>query len=227
MRYESTSTPAGGSATATLPPPRPMLWPLRPVESADHRITEDSGQLVITIMHAPLRGVTAEMLRWWYRHVPGTMTYAGETWPRYLVWHPLDHISYDVVRPAPVGRVGPGAELHIVEALGRDPANKLDIRLRVEEIGEGRAVIAKRVLGTGIVRLENEYADSPAGATYVARMRIGDHGPLGRLLLNHVARHRAFPPRRIQPWIRHHIEEIGNLENFLPELYQDQVGQEP
>jgi hypothetical protein len=227
MGYGSTPTPPGGPATATLPPPRPMLWPLRPVESAEHRISEDGGQLVITIMHAPLLGVTAEMLRWWYCHVPGTMTYAGETWPRYLVWHPLDHISYDVVRPAPDGRVGPGAELHIVEALGRDPANRLDIRLRVDEIGAGRAVIAKRVLGTGIVRLENEYADSPAGATYVTRMRIGDHGALGRLLLNRVARHRAFPPRRIQPWIRHHVEEIGNLENFLPELYQDRADQEP
>jgi hypothetical protein len=25
--------------------------------------------------------------------------------------------------------------------------------------------------------------------------------------------------RRIEPWMAHHIEEIGNLENFLPELF--------
>lgn len=210
----------------TIPPPRPVLWPLRPVESAEHRIADLGGQRVITIRHAPLRGVTAEMLQWWYHHVPGTMAYAGAVWPRYLVWHPLDHISYDVVGEATGGRVDRDAELHIVEALGRDPANVLDIRVRVEEIGDGRAMIAKRVLGSGIVRLENEFADSPAGARYETRMRIGDDSRLGRLLLNQIARRRAFPPARVLPWIRHHIEEIGNLENFLPDLFRDRADQE-
>jgi hypothetical protein len=243
MRQDSTPTPDGepqpaaGTSTASpahgaagnikLPPPRPILWPLRPAESAEHQITNDSGQLIITITHAPLRGVTAEMLQWWFRHVAGTMSYAGGIWPRYLVWHPLDHISYDVVRPAVDGGVGPGAKLHIVEALGRNSADLLNIRVRVDEIGEGRAVIAKRVLGTDIVCLENEFADSLAGATYNTRLRIGDHGPLGRLLLNHIARHRAFPPTRIQRWVRHHIEEIGNLENFLPDLFRERADQEP
>jgi hypothetical protein len=58
-------------------------------------------------------------------------------------------------------------------------------------------------------------------------MRIGDTGPLGRLLFNHIAHRRAFPPRRIRPWIRHHIEEIGNLENFLPGLFRDRADHEP
>jgi hypothetical protein len=103
-----------------LPPPRPLLWPLRPVQSARWSVTEDHGRVVVTVEHAPLAGVTTEMLRWWYRHVPGRMTYAGRTWPRYLVWHPLDHIGYQVVRPGATGGVGPGAGLHITEALGRD-----------------------------------------------------------------------------------------------------------
>jgi hypothetical protein len=131
-----------------IPKPRPVLWPLRPEESAAHTVARHDGEVVVTIEHAPLRGVTAEMLRWWYGHVPGTMAYAGGTWPRYLVWHPLDHIAYEVVRPAPTGGVGTGAELHITEALGRDPDNVHDIHPRVVELAAGRAVIAKRVLGT-------------------------------------------------------------------------------
>jgi hypothetical protein len=97
----------GHAGTIKLPPPRPILWPLRPAESAEHQITNDGSQLIITITHAPLRGVTAEMLQWWFRHVAGTMSYAGGIWPRYLVWHPLDHVSYDVVSPAADGGVGP------------------------------------------------------------------------------------------------------------------------
>ena len=43
------------------------------------------------------------MLSWWYRHVPGTMQYADGTYSRYLVWHPLDHISYEIENEHPVG----------------------------------------------------------------------------------------------------------------------------
>lgn len=66
-----------------IPPPRPVLWPLRPVQSARTRVGELDGRTVVTIEHAPLPGVTAEMLTWWYGHVPGTMEYAGATYPRY------------------------------------------------------------------------------------------------------------------------------------------------
>jgi hypothetical protein len=77
------------------------------------------------------------------------------------------------------------------------------------------------------VRLENEFTDSPDGATYLSRLTLGDHTTLGRLLLNQVARGRAFPPRRIQPWVRHHVEEIGNLPHFLPDLFRDEAGVKP
>jgi DAPG hydrolase-like protein len=71
-----------------------MLWPLRDVRTADVSITELSdGRRQIIIDHAEMNGVTPAMLAWWYGHVVGDMEYAGRTYPRYLVWHPLDHIS--------------------------------------------------------------------------------------------------------------------------------------
>jgi DAPG hydrolase PhiG domain len=79
-----------------LPARRPVLWPLRPQDSARVSRSDDGGRRVVTIEHAALTGVTAEMLTWWYGHVPGTMPYADGMYPRYLVWHPLDHISYEV-----------------------------------------------------------------------------------------------------------------------------------
>ncbi|MDP4502239.1 DAPG hydrolase family protein [Nonomuraea turcica] len=203
-----------------------MLWPLRPAESAKVSRTAHDGQVVVSIEHAPLSGVTPDMLAWWYAHVPGTMAYAGDVYPRYLVWHPLDHILYQVIRPAAGGGVGPGAQLHITEALGRDPGRLIDIRVQVEELGAAGAIIAKRVAGTHLVRLENEFAAAPEGVRYVTRMRLGDHSPLGRLALNRVATTRAFPPAKLQAWTRHHIEEIGNLEHFLPALYAERAPHE-
>jgi hypothetical protein len=29
------------------------------------------------------------------------------------------------------------------------------------------------------------------------------------------------------PWVRHHVEEIGNLPHFLPDLFRDEAGVEP
>ena len=213
-----------------LPQPRPVLWPLRPVESAGVSRSMVGARKVITIEHAPLAGVTAEMLAWWYRHVPGTMEYAGAMYPRYLVWHPLDHISYDIEDPGDGSRpeiVGAGTKLHIMEAFGRDPDMLLDIYVTVERMDERSAVIARRLIGTSVVQLENEFASAPSGARYVTRMTLGDDTLPGRVLLNRVARVRALPPRKLARWIRHHIEEIGNLENFLPSLFAQRADHEP
>ena len=209
----------------TLRAPRPVLWPLRPQDSARVSRTDDSGRKVVTIEHAPLADVTAEMLAWWYRHVPGKMSYAGRMYPRYLVWHPLDHISYDVENNG--GTVEAGSRLHIVEALGRDLNSVLDIHVTVERVDERSAVISRRVFGSSVVRLENEFESSSAGAKYVTRMTLGDDTLPGRLLLNRVARTRALPPPKLERWIRHHIEEIGNLEHFLPTLFDERATVEP
>jgi hypothetical protein len=201
------------------------LWPLRPQESASVSRSDDSGRRIVTIEHAPLPGVTAEMLSWWYGHVPGTMQYAGETYPRYLVWHPLDHISYEVDnKSVPVQA---GSKLHIVEALGRDPDSVLDIHVTVEAVNGRSAIISRRIAGSAVVRLENEFESTTAGARYVTRMTLGDDTLPGRLLLNRIARTKALPPPKLERWIRHHIEEIGNLEHFLPTLFDERAPAEP
>lgn len=214
----------------TLPDPRPVQWPLRKPSSATVTRTSDRHRTIVRIEHEPLRGVTARMLRWWYGNVPGAMIYAGKEYPRYLVWHPLDHISYDVV-DAPAAHtdahdpVHSGSKLRIREALQRNSDQIIDIRVSVEELGAHRAVIVKRVLGTTIVRLENDFNDVPHGAGYRTTLTVGDDTPLARAFLNRIAHRRAFPEARIGPWVTHHIEEIGNLEHFLPHLFAEQAHQ--
>jgi hypothetical protein len=55
-------------------------------------------------------------------------------------------------------------------------------------------------------------------------MSLGDDTALGRRLLARVARTRALPPNELRSWISHHTDEIGNLENFLPDLYRQHGG---
>ena len=48
---------------------------------------------------------------------------------------------------------------------------------------------------------------------------VGTTAWFGRLAFNRIIRPRIFPKNMARAWLRHHVEEIGNLEHFLPELY--------
>ncbi|HEY4567936.1 MAG TPA: hypothetical protein VIH10_00680 [Kribbella sp.] len=207
-----------------LPAPRPVLWRLRPLESAAVSTSSDDSRTIVTIAHAPLEQVTPEMLAWWYTHIPGDMQYAGTTWPRYLVWHPLDHISYQAMTP---GEIGPGSRLHMSEALGRDPSMLLELDVTIETVDSQSAILTKRILGSSIARIETEFVRTYAGCRCTTRLTLGDTTPLGRMFLNRTAHQRAFPPPKLSAWIRHHVEEVGNLENFLPDLYHYRANREP
>jgi len=204
-----------------LPPPRPVLWPLRPIESAAiaDELLQD-GRRRITIEHAELVGVAPHMLAWWFGHIVGEMDYAGSIWPRYLVWHPLDHISYEIVGPA-VGRtvVAPGTRIRVREAFQRRPDYLLDQTLTVERLDDRAAIIVKHLVSASAVRLTNEFEPTPQGTRYSSRMEIGSSSRLGRLGLNRLLRSRVIPGEQGLAWARHRVEEIGNLEHFLPALY--------
>jgi hypothetical protein len=207
-----------------LPEPRPVLWPLRPVSSAeieDRRL--DDGRRQIVIRHQELSGVTPRMLDWWYGHVDGPMEYAGKNYPRYLVWHPLDHISYRVKRPQPDGSVGPGSRLRITEAFQRRSDRLLRINVEVRRRDMGAAVIGKSVFGFSILELVNSFTPTNAGTAYATMMTIGTSGWPGRLGLNALLTARILPGEMAMHWARHHVEEIGNLENFLPALFGAQA----
>jgi hypothetical protein len=202
-----------------VPPPRPVLWPLRPLCSADIDIREGpDGRRCITICHAELDGVTPDMLAWWFAHVDGEMDYAGGRWPRYLVWHPLDHISYRVVTHATEGAVASGARLHIREAFQRARSNLLDVTVEVERIDPGAAIIRRQLLGLTVARLVNRFEPTRAGARYVSELTIGADGIAGQLGFNRAVRARVLPGDMALAWARHHVEEVGNLEYLLPQL---------
>ena len=79
--------------------PRPFNWAMKPLDSAETGVkTLDDGRLELTIRHDILKGVTPAMLGWWFRNIEGSMEHMGQTYPRYLIWHPIDHIHYEVAR---------------------------------------------------------------------------------------------------------------------------------
>ena len=83
---------------AALPVRRPPDWPYCNTacirnSSYDLHVAPQDG-IRAEVEHAPIAGVTPEMMVWWFSgNIEGDYTFPnGDTYSRYLVWHPKDHI---------------------------------------------------------------------------------------------------------------------------------------
>ena len=196
---------------------RPVLYPLRPLESATVRYTAaPHHRRRVTIDHRPLSGITPAMLLDRFTHIGDTMAYGGEIVDRYLAWHPIDHIYWGLPRPAPGGGAGEGARFRIVEAFGGRPEFGVDVVDRVEKLDETGIPLVQRVAGAVIFQLEHTWSAGEDGAHYVSVMDTGARSalmsPINRIVC------RRFPDEMVRAWVRHNIEEVGQLEYLLPQL---------
>lgn len=203
-----------------LPAPLPVSWRMKgltsaPVARAD--ILED-GRLHLSLVHDVVHGVTPEMIVWWYENVEGDAELEGSPVPKYRLWHPRDHVSFRYVRRAPDGGAGAGAIFHIVEAFGRNPAYLLDVDLHVARLDEGGFVHRPRPHGLPLARADYAFERVAGGTRYVNSLTFGLAGralrPLNALLVRAI-----FPVARGRAWLLHNIEEVGNWEHFLPQLF--------
>jgi hypothetical protein len=111
-----------------LPPPRNLPWPLKPLQSAKTSLNYDAfGRMVMHIRHDLLKGISPNMVAWWFGNIAGDIEIEGARLNRYLAWHPLDHILWHLAQPGPDGCASVGAKFRIVEAFNRDPNFYIDI----------------------------------------------------------------------------------------------------
>jgi hypothetical protein len=196
---------------------RPVLYPLRSVDTATVRCAAaPHHRRRVTIDHRPLPGVTPAMLLDWFSNIGGTMSYGGVVIDRYLAWHPIDHIRWELARPAPGGGAAEGARFHIVEAFGGRPEFKVDVVDRVEKLDETGIRLVQRLGGIVIFQLEHTWSPGSDGTHYVSVMDVGARSPL-MAPINRVLC-RRFPDDMLRAWVRHNIEEVGQLEYLLPQL---------
>src|SRR5262249_43530897 len=166
--------PAYARREWALLPPRPVGWTMKPLSSAgtEERVLPN-GQIVLRIQHELLRGVTPAMLVWWWRNIEGEMELGGERYPRYLIWHPIDHIHFSVLDRHAGEEVGVGSVFHIVEALGADMTNLVDAALHLRRLDEAGAMVEVYALGLTVLRIEGEFSPAPDGTRIVSTMTIG------------------------------------------------------
>jgi hypothetical protein len=151
---------------------------------------------------------------------------------RYRIWHPIDHIYYKDLSRAPDGTGSAGTRRHIVEAFGANRNYLINIIDRVEHLDDKGVLLATEQggisLGFGnllaplpirLSTLEHQFFAVSNGTRYESRLLIGLDSSLGKWLVNPIVRPLFIGYEMAKAWLKHNIEEVGNFEFFLPELY--------
>jgi hypothetical protein len=115
----------------SIPQPLPYDWAMR--EKASAKITVrrlEDGRLEQMVEHAPLPGVTPEMMLWMLENMGREIEWRGQRCIMYRCWHPIDHIHFEIL-----GAFGPGCRFHIVEAFEGRPEYLADRAYDVPKLG--------------------------------------------------------------------------------------------
>ena len=160
------------------------------------------------------------MLLWWFQNIGGTMRYGDAVVPNYLAWHPLDHIRWELARPAPAGGAGEGARFRIVEAFQGRPEFYIDTTEAVEKLDATGIRLVRRIAGVPVLQLSHTWSACQGHTHYVSVLEVGSRlfTPVNRYFTE-----RRFPMSMTQAWLLHNIEEVGVLEHIVPDAYQDHV----
>ena len=182
------------------------------------------GRLALAIDHEPMPGVTAAMFRWWFEHIDGDSNFTnqgftGPETPVYRLWHPHDHIlvRWEKVNRDREGRISVGSILHVEETLGGKHPSKTRIWVTRFDDAAFNFSLGNGAASFGEVR--HLYSDSAAGLRLRTEMEFGVRWPLIGAWVNRLLRNKAFTPALIAAWVTHNVEECGETERFLPQLY--------
>jgi hypothetical protein len=203
-----------------LASPRNLPWPLKPTSSARTSLSYDGfGRMVMHIAHDVLKGLTPEMVAWWFRNIGGDMEINGVRLNKYLVWHPSDHIRWELAQPSPDGGAGVGAKFRIVEAFDRDLRFYVDVIDTVTRLDATGFTAVSYKLGLRASCLNHDFTAVEGGTRYVSTLTIGTNVPCLSTVLNPVLHKFLFPEAMGRAWLKHNIEEVGLLEHIIPLIY--------
>ena len=204
---------------------------MRKVESArTYAGVRVDGRLEARIAHAPLRGITSEMLVWWFENFADdpqaveddvstrkTARVGDRDVPLYWLWHPIDHFMVKITRPAPNGAPGlsEGAHATLKETL----VKTFEFHALVDGMSRDGIHLTLKRGPFRVGDLRHTFVDSDQGLAYRSRLIVGSTLPLIGAVLNAVVTRFVFTPAVLERWLQHNVEEVGNFEEFLPDLY--------
>ncbi|MEO0727842.1 MAG: hypothetical protein AAFZ63_25075 [Bacteroidota bacterium] len=195
-----------------------------------------SGQLCVVLAHSLLRGVTSEMIAWWFKNFANLKVtlddvagYEGKKVPAYLLWHPSDHVNAQLKGNLGENNIAKaGAKIHIQETMQyhkygfKYPVNQELEIFYCENDGWG---MGKRIplIGT-LIFLRISYQDvyeggKIIGVHYHYEVVAGTNKQhfVAKAINNRIVG--GYTAAFWEAWITHNTIEVGVFENFLPALF--------
>ncbi|MEM9866665.1 MAG: hypothetical protein AAF765_03175 [Bacteroidota bacterium] len=226
------------SKKLTVPRARNFDWELKPISSAYFKVIRNkSNQICVVLEHALLRGVSTEMIHWWFHHftklnvrlidIPG---YEGKTVPAYLLWHPSDHVSAELKgKLGPGGTPRAGAKIHIKETMQYE---KYGLKYPVDQElmifyhdkdgwGMGKTVPWVGPMMSLRISFKDVYEGGKIiGVHYHYEVVAGSYKQnfVAQKLTNKIVGN--FGTEFWNAWLTHNTIEVGVFENFLPVLFE-------
>ncbi len=221
----------------SMPQKRDYGWTLKETSSTYFGIHKrENGQFCVILNHSLLRGVTAEMIYWWFRNfqnikvkLNGIKGFENKLVPAYLLWHPSDHVNALLYQKNALHKQAEtGDTIHIQETMQYEtyqwkyPVNK---KLSIFYCQPDGWAMGKKIpfFGEAMV-LRIHFKDvvehgKVIGVHYHYEIVIGVTGNnfLAKTLNNLLTK--ELSTEFFEAWHLHNTIEVGTFENFLPSLY--------
>ncbi|MEM9501063.1 MAG: hypothetical protein AAF941_04385 [Pseudomonadota bacterium] len=223
--------------TFIMPKSREFGWNLKSLDTTRFEIIKrPNGQFCAVLNHSLVRGVTSEMIHWWFQNFPNlkvklddTPGYEGQTVYGYLLWHPSDHCGATLLgNVGPRGEAQVGAQIKIQEAMQYNTFGMkypVDAALDIFYCENDGWAMGKSAPFVGkVMCLRIHYKDviengETIGVHYHYEVVIGATGknPLARMINRKIAG--EYSPEFFAAWHLHNAIEVGTFEHFLPPLF--------
>lgn len=222
----------------SVPKEREYGWELKPISSVFHKVTKNkSNQICVVLEHSLLRGVTTEMIYWWFKIFPNLEViledvegYENTKVPAYFLWHPSDHISAVLSgKLGPNGTSKAGAKIHIKEVMDyfkHGTKYPVDQEVTIFYCEKDGWCMGKRMPLLGdLMMLRISFKDvyknnSIIGVHYHYEVVAGSHKKnfIARKINKKITGN--YSEEFWEAWITHNTIEVGVFENFLPVIYE-------
>jgi len=204
--------------------PRVVPWELPDYRQAKTNIEIlNDGRIQIEIEHLPLHDITPEMVRWFYKHLPiSTVEISGNEYPLYHIFHPSEHGKIQVIENASDGTVGMGIGA-LIERHEWFASYDSQGTGRITEFSARGMTIQPEVAGMHFGIIRHEFNQTGSGTQYNVLSIIGSDHPIMGPMINLYIRQKMFPPKMLEQWLRHQVQEVSSLQFILPKLYHNRA----
>jgi len=119
--------------------------------------------------------------------------------------------------------IGTGSCFRIVEAFDRNMNFLIDSIELVEKLDETGIRLTRKIGTTEVFSLQHDFIQDGNNTIYKSKMIVGTKKNIIGKIFNSYMRPLFFTKEMGTAWLKHNIEEVGNFEFFLPELYNEET----